>query len=98
MCAFKLTDPGLPGKILDAFESDNDNDKPVRDKHGAMLVCSGKPHDTGQFQELLQSHIITVSQLPRLSIKFQPWLASLRRTGQPPDLLPDMQQALALVG
>ena len=37
MCAFKLTNPGLPAELWDAFGSDDDSDEPVEDEHQLFL-------------------------------------------------------------
>ena len=63
MCTFKLSDPRLPAELWDALESDNDSDGPVEDEHHAIDDWSGYACAREQFQNLLQSHITTVSQL-----------------------------------
>ena len=62
MCAFKLNNPGLPAELADAFDSDDESDRPVEDEHHAIFDCPGYMYAREQFQDLFQSHITTVSQ------------------------------------
>ena len=62
MCAFKLSDPGLPAELWDAFDSDDDSDGPIEDEHHAIFDCTGYRYAREQFQDLFQRHITTVSQ------------------------------------
>ena len=62
MCAFKLSNPGLPAELWDAFVSDDDSDGPIEDEHHAIFDCPGDMYAREQFKDLFQSHITTVSQ------------------------------------
>ena len=62
MCAFKLSNPGLPAEIWDAFDSDDDSDGPIEDEPPVIFDCPGNMYPREQFQDLFQSHITTVSQ------------------------------------
>ena len=39
MCSFKLSNPGLPAELWDAFDSDDDTDGPIEDEHHAILIA-----------------------------------------------------------
>ena len=82
MCAFKLSDPGLPAELWNAFDSDDDSDGPTEDEHHVIFDCPSYMYDREQFQDLFQSHITIVShflnqpQCNRLS-KFLTWIRAL---------------------
>ena len=61
MCTFKLSNPGLPAELWDAFDSDNDSDGPVVDEHHIIFYCPGYVSAREQFQDVFQSHITMVS-------------------------------------
>ena len=83
MCALKLIDPGLPAELLNAFESDDESDGPVKNEHRAIFNCPGYMYAREQFQDLSQSHITTVSefldqpQCNRLA-RFLTWIRACR--------------------
>ena len=62
ICSFKLTNPGLPPECWDAFDSDDENSGDVEDEHHAIFDCPTYVDAREHFQDLLQSHITTVSQ------------------------------------
>ena len=85
MCAFKLTNPGLPAELWDAFDSDDDSDvdEPVEDEHHAVFECPGYVYAREHFQDLFESHITTVSQFvnqPQCNrlAKFLTWMRACR--------------------
>ena len=83
MCTSKLSYPGLPAKLWDAFDSDVDSDGLIEDEHHAIFDCPGYMYARDQFQDLFQSHITTVSHFPdqpqcnRLA-KFLTWIRACR--------------------
>ena len=83
MCAFKLSKPGLPAQLWDAFDPDNDSDGPVEDEHHAIFDCPGYMYAREQFRDLFQSQITTVSQFlnqPQCNrlAKFLTWIRACR--------------------
>ena len=83
MCAFKLNNPGLPAELWDAFDSDDESDGPVEDEHHAIFDCQGYMYAREQFQDLLHSHITTVSQFlnqPQCNrlARFLTWIRACR--------------------
>ena len=62
LCAFKLTNPGLPPECWDAFDSDDETSGHIEDEHHAIFDCSGYVYAREHFQDLFQSNITTVSQ------------------------------------
>ena len=63
MCAFKLSNSGLPAELWGAFHSDDDTNGPVEDEHHAIFDCPGDVYAREQFQDLVHGHTTTVSQL-----------------------------------
>ena len=83
MCAFKLSNPGVPAELWDAFASDNESEEPVEDVHHAIFDCPGYMYAREQFQDLFQSHITTVSQFldqPQCNrlARFLTWIRACR--------------------
>ena len=71
LCALKLSNPGLPAELWDAFDSGYDSDGPIEDEHHAIFDCPGYTHAREQFQALFRS-------ISPLSANF---LTSLSATG-----------------
>ena len=83
MCSFKLTNPGLAPECWDAFDSDDECSAHIEDEHHAIFDCSGYTYARELFQDLLQSHITSVSQFlnqPQCNrlAKFLTWIRMMR--------------------
>ena len=61
MCFFKLTNPAIAPKCWDAFDSDDESSGHIEDEHHAIFNCSGYTNAREPFQDLLQSHITSIS-------------------------------------
>ena len=100
MCTFKLSNPGLPAALWDAFDSDDDSDGPIEDERHAILDCPGYVYARHQFQDLFQRHITTVSQFlnqPQCNrlAKFLTWIRTCcKNKAQSDGSLPDPEQTL----
>ena len=62
MCFYKLTNPGITPECWDAFDSDDESSGHIEVEHHAIFDCSGYTYARELFQDLLQSHLTSISQ------------------------------------